>query len=71
MGVTRTTHTFPHVIDVLELTQSAEELNFMIADGLIVDYTVNTGESYDRLGKLFASPTVTKNSSAPCGFKRE
>ena len=25
----------------------------MIADGLIVDYTVNTGESYDRLGKLF------------------
>ena len=43
----------------------------MIADGLIVDYTVNTGESYDRLGKLFASLTVTKNSSAPCGFKRE
>ena len=43
----------------------------MIADGLIVDYTVNTGESYDRLGKLFALPTVTKNSSMPCGFKRE
>ena len=37
----------------------------MIADGLIVEYTVNTGELYDRLGKLFASPTVTKNSSAP------
>ena len=40
-------------------------------DGLIVDYTENTGELYDRLGKLFASPTVTKNSSAPCGIKRE
>ena len=37
----------------------------------VVDYTVNTGESYDRLGKLFASPTVTMNSSAPCGIKRE
>ena len=43
----------------------------MIADGLIVDSTVNTGDSYDQLGKTFASFTLTKNSSAPCGIKRE
>ena len=27
----------------------------MITDGLIFDFTVNTGDSYDRLGKIFAS----------------
>ena len=43
----------------------------MIADGLIVNSTVNTGDSYDRLGKIFALFTITKNSSAPCGIKRE
>ena len=43
----------------------------MITDGLIFDFTVNTGDSYDRLGKIFASLTLTKNSSAPCGIKRE
>ena len=43
----------------------------MFFEGLIVDYTENTGELNDRLGKLFASPTVIKNSSAPCGIKRE
>ena len=43
----------------------------MIADGLIVDSTVNTGDSYDRLGKIFALFTITKYSSAPCGIKHE
>ena len=43
----------------------------MIADGLIVDSTVNTDDSYDLLGKICASFTITKNSSVPCGIKRE
>ena len=45
-------------------------ISTMLADGLIVDSTVNTDHSYDQLGKICASLTITKNSSAPCVIKQ-